>query len=170
MNDVFLFMKGKTCCERVFFMCDKINFFMKFVTVLLLLFFSCKNNCNSVHGILIWKENLIVADENGFSYCELVEKALLNDDDAISKLLSDKLGFGAASAYGNADVIVHIIDRLGQDKFITHIEKLPDFELKSVKGSISAGLEYSSDTKFVEKKISEIFPTINKFFNDRRIK
>ena len=108
-----------------------------------IIYFSGKD----VKGIYVEEELRIATDDyHGISYCKLLNKAIEGDQKDIKKLmLLDFSGAGAAS-YDHGDVIVKLIDRLGEDTIISSLgNQLTKKEKGSIEAYISAGLEYGSN-------------------------
>ncbi len=117
-----------------------------------------------VKGIYV-DEGLRIATDNhwGINYCNLLDNAIGGDNKSVQELaLLDYSGDGAPS-YDHGDVLVKLIDRIGEDKFISALgNKLSAKEKDSLRDYLSVGLEYG-DNKHVGQTINEVFPLVDKF-------
>ena len=91
------------------------------------------------------------------------ELAIEGDQKDIKKLmLLDFSGAGAAS-YDHGDVIVKLIDRLGEDTIISSLgNQLTKKEKGSIEAYISAGLEYGSNPHHGQT-LESVFPLIYQY-------
>ena len=125
-----------------------------------IIYFSGKD----VKGIYVEEELRIATDDyHGISYCELLNKAIEGDQKDIKKLmLLDFSGAGAAS-YDHGDVIVKLIDRLGEDTIISSLgNQLTKKEKGSIEAYISVGLEYGNNPHHGQT-LESVFPLINQY-------
>ena len=108
-----------------------------------IIYFSGKD----VDGIYVEEELRIATVRNhGFSYCKLLKKAISGDREDIKNLmLLDFSGSGEA-AYDHGDVLVKLIDRLGEETIISSLgSHLTKEEKREIKSYISVGMEYGSN-------------------------
>lgn len=108
-----------------------------------IIYFSDKD----VDGIYV-EEDLRIATDNhhGISYCKLLKKAINGNQEDIKKLmLLDFSGAGAAG-YDHGDVLVKLIDRLGEKTIISSLgSQLTKEEKREIEDYIAVGLEYGSN-------------------------
>ena len=125
-----------------------------------IIYFSGKD----VKGIYVEEELRIVTDDyHGISYCKLLNKAMEGNQEDIKKLiLLDFSGAGAAGYY-HGDVIVKLIDRLGEDTIISSLgNQLTKKEKGSIEAYISVGLEYGNNPHHGQT-LESVFPLINQY-------
>lgn len=125
-----------------------------------IIYFSGKD----VKGIYVEEELRIATDNHhGISYCKLLKKAIEGNQEDIRKLmLLDFSGSGAAS-YDHGDVIVKLIDRLGEDTIISSLgNQLTKKEKGSIEAYISVGLEYGNNPHHGQT-LESVFPLINQY-------
>ena len=100
-----------------------------------------------VDGIYVEEELRIATDNHhGISYCKLLKKAINGNQEDIKKLiLLDFSGAGAAG-YDHGDVLVKLIDRLGEETIISSLgSQLTEEEKGGIEAYIAVGLEYGSN-------------------------
>ena len=130
-----------------------------------IIYFSGKD----VDGIYVEEELRIVTDRNhGFSYCKLLKKAIDGNQEDIKKLmLLDFSGSGAAG-YDHGNVLVKLIDRLGEEKIISSLgNQLTEEEKEGIESYISVGLEYGSNPHHGQNP-EEAFPLLYEYLQKER--
>lgn len=118
-----------------------------------------------VKGIYVEEElRIVTEDYHGISYCQLLKKALDGNQDDIRKLiLLDFSGAGAAG-YEHGDVVVKLIDRLGEETIISSLGELTKEEKESIKSYIRVGLEYGNNPH-QGQTLEQAFPRLNQYLN-----
>ena len=108
-----------------------------------IIYFSGKD----VKGIYVEEELRIASDDyHGISYCKLLKKAIGGNQKDIKKLMLLDFSSAAAASYDHGDVIVKLIDRLGEDTIISSLgSQLTKKEKESIEAYIRVGLEYGSN-------------------------
>ena len=118
----------------------------------------------NVKGIYVQEElKLVAEDEQGINYCQLLKKAIGGNQEDIKRLmLLDFSGAGAAG-YEHGDVIVKLIDRLGEETIISSLgSQLTYKEKETIKSYINAGLEYGNNPH-QRQTLEEAFPRLNQY-------
>lgn len=120
-----------------------------------MIYFSGKD----VDGIYVEEELRIVTDDYyGISYCKLLKKAIDGNQEDIKKImLLDFSGAGAAG-YDHGDVLVKLIDRLGEETIISSLgSQLTKDEKREIEANIVVGLEYGSNPH-QGQNLERVFP------------
>ena len=115
-----------------------------------------------VDGIYVEEELRIATDDHhGISYCKLLRKAIDGNEEDIKKLmLLDFSGSGAAN-YDHGDVLVKLIDRLGEETIISSLgSQLTEEEKRKIEAYIAVGLEYGSNLH-QGQTLEVAFPLLN---------
>ena len=139
------------------------NFIKKFIlySISLICCVCCKGKV--ISGIYVSESLLIVSEEQGIDYCKLLSKAVNGDDVSIMQL--SILEFYESVGYDHGAVIVDLIERIGENKFI-HSFKIANTEQKNlVKWYIEAGLEYGNNPLKNDYSFEEVFPKVYFFLN-----
>ena len=139
------------------------NFIKKIIlySISLICFVCCKSKV--ISGIYVSESLLIVSEEQGIDYCKLLSKAVNGDDVSIMQLSILKIY--ESPGYDHGAVIVDLIERIGEDKFI-HSLKIVSAEQKNlVKWCIEAGIEYGNNPSLHGKAFKEVFPKVYIFLN-----
>ena len=136
----------------------KIFFF--FVTLISL--FSCNtDNCSKNLGFNLDYHLFDDIKVNGNTYCQLVNKALRGNKQAIIDLSKIEVGDGAS--YQHGAVLIEVIDKISEKEYLNTISSLSNKEKKTIYYSfIEAGLEYTSNEKYRKKNIEIAFPKLSK--------
>ena len=129
-----------------------------------IIYFSDKD----VDGIYV-EEDLRIATDNhyGISYCKLLKKAINGNQEDIKKLmLLDFSGAGAAG-YDHGDVLVKLIDRLGEKTIISSLgSQLTKEEKREIEDYIAVGLEYGSNPH-QGQTLEFAFPLLNQYLQNQ---
>ena len=133
--------------------------------ILTIILFSCnKDNCSSKLGFTLSYNLFDKINVNGDSYCSLVNKSLNLDEESILSMC--KLKFNSGASYEHGAVIIEIIDKVSEEKFISIYRKLSITERKYLYNSIIfAGLEFTLNNKYKGFHISKAFPLLTTEFN-----
>ena len=103
---------------------------------------------------------------------KLVSETLGGDEEALAGLTKFWCG-GAAGCYDLGFIVTQIIYRIGENKFITMVEKLDKENGLELEGLISVGLEYGDndkDGKMDNKMFQMEFPKLYKVLTDKSTK
>ena len=125
-----------------------------------MIYFSGKD----VDGIYVEEELRIATDDYyGISYCKLLKKAIDGNQEDIKKImLLDFSGAGAAG-YDHGDVLVKLIDRLGEEAIISSLgNQLTKKEKRGIESYIAVGLEYGNNPH-QGKNPDEAFPFLYEY-------
>jgi hypothetical protein len=125
-----------------------------------MIYFSGKD----VDGIYVEEELRIATDDYyGISYCKLLKKAIDGNQEDIKKImLLDFSGAGAAG-YDHGDVLVKLIDRLGEETIISSLgNQLTKKEKREIESYIAVGLEYGNNPH-QGKNPDEAFPFLYEY-------
>lgn len=132
---------------------------MRNLTIYLLLIFtilSCKKS--EVDGIEIGQDLYIGQSvEQNKKLTELITQTLNKDSKALSELTEFWCG-GGAGCYDLGTVLSDIVYKMNEAEFIKLASKLETEKKNSLKGLLSAGLEYGYER---ERKIEIEFPKLN---------
>ena len=134
------------------------NFIKKFMlySILLICFVRCDGKL--ISGIYVSESLLIVSEEQGIDYCKLLSKAVNGDDVSIVQLSILKIYESAG--YDHGAVIVDLIERIGEDKFIHSLKIGSAEQINLVKRCIEAGIEYGNNPSLHGKAFKEVFPKV----------
>ena len=116
-----------------------------------------------VKGIYVQEELRIVADDyHGINYCRLLKKAIDGNQEDIKKLMLLDFGGAGAAGYDHGDVVVKLIDRLGEETIISSLGKLTKEEKETIKSYIRVGLEYGNNPH-QGQTLEVAFPRLNQY-------
>lgn len=128
------------------------------------IFLSCNEDvCNLPNGNQTSDLLARVSREHNYDYCNLLEAALKGNKDSIKKLAL--LDLSDAAGYDHGAVLVKIILKVGNSKFINAISNISKHEKGIVEGYLNVGLEYGNDRKYERSSLKEVFPDIYSFLN-----
>lgn len=116
-----------------------------------------------INGIDVSELLLVVSEERGIDYCTLLSKAVSGDDVSIMHLSTLTICDGAG--YDHGAVIVDLIKRIGEDKFIHSLKTASAEQKNLIKMYIEAGLEYGNNHTLQGNAFEEVFPKIFNFLN-----
>lgn len=124
---------------------------------------SCRLSCD-VKDISVSELLLESAVDKGIDYCDVVTKASLNDDDAIKQI--SVMDFDNAVGYDHGAVLVDLILKIGEQKYIEIITAFTKEDKNRIKGYLRVGLEYGGNPQVKSKSIDEAFPKLYIFLNE----
>ena len=75
------------------------------------------------------------------------------------------LDFSDGAAYDHGAVLVDLIEKIGEEKFVQSIKTINDSEKKWIKGYLEAGIEYGSNVNIKGQTLKDVFPKIYDFLN-----
>ena len=118
----------------------------------------------NVNGIYVEEELRIASDDyHGINYCQLLKKAIDGNQEDIKKLILLDFSGAAAAGYDHGDVIVQLIDRLGEETIISSLgSPLTKKEKETIKSYINAGLEYGNN-RHQGQALEVAFPRLNQY-------
>lgn len=132
-----------------------------FYTIPLICFVGCGGKV--INGIDVSESLLVVSDEQGIDYCELLSKAVNGDDVSIMQL--SILKFYESFGYDHGAVIVDLIEQIGENKFIHSLRMTSAEQKEMINWYIEAGLEYGNNPSLQDNAFEEVFPRIYFFLN-----
>ena len=122
-----------------------------------------------VDGIYV-EECLRIAtdDHHGISYCKLLKRAINGHQEDIKKLMLLDFSNSGEAGYDHGDVLVKLIDRLGEETIISSLgRQLTEEEKGTIKSYIGVGLEYGSNPHQGQKP-EVAFPLLYEFLQKDR--
>lgn len=117
-----------------------------------------------VDGIYVEEDVRIVTERNwGINYCKLLKKAIKGSKEDIKKLILLDFSGSGAVGYDHGDVVVKLINRLGEETIISSLgEQLSIEEKSGIKADIDVGLEYGSNP-YQGQKLEKTFPLLYQY-------
>lgn len=142
----------------------KTKFINKFslFAILLILFTNCGNR--TINGIEVSELLLIVSKQQNINYCKLVYEATEGNQNSIKQLALLEINDGAG--YDHGEVIVNLIEIIGEGKFLHSIGAIRDKEKWLIIGYIEVGLEYGYHPNLQTESFKEAFPSIYDFLKN----
>lgn len=136
---------------------------MEFILSLSFILFLCHACCGhkEINGIEVSELLLVVSEEQNIDYCKLLNEATNGNESSIKEIALLKIYDGAA--YDHGAVLVDLIEKIGEDKFIQSIRTINNIEKKWIKGYLETGIEYGGNTRIQGQTLKETFPKINDF-------
>ena len=135
--------------------------------LLLITFFflmiSCKEECKDLIGNEINEMLIINADKNQINYCSLYTKAKEGNIEAIRKI--SLLNFEDSSGYEHGIILIDLIEYTGEKKYISALSTITIEEKRRLFAYLDVGLQYTDNTKFKEKEVKNVFPTLSVFLS-----
>lgn len=132
----------------------KISILILLIGVFSILIFNrfFKNSCT--YGTIHISPTLYEAAKNrNYNYCELVECSLNSSKICILKI-SKINNINNAAGYEHGEIMLQLIDSLGEDYYIDVIGNLSDYEKRNLLGYLSIGLQYDSSKKNIDNVIN----------------
>lgn len=134
------------------------KFQIVFIAVFLIFIsLSCSNKCN-VEGIEVSELLATSSGEKGIQYCSLLEDALRGNEKAIAEL--SLLEFSNATGYDHGAVIVDLVLKIGEKKYIKAISAINKEQRSLIQSYIDVGLEYGRNPVIKSRDIKEAFPNL----------
>ncbi|CAN5420768.1 hypothetical protein BH20BAC1_BH20BAC1_01240 [soil metagenome] len=123
---------------------------------------SCnRDNCSKNVGFKVDYHLFSKINIDGDTYCNLVNKALKGDVDPIRQLSKIKVYDGAS--YQHGAILIEVIDKISEQEYLNIIQILNNKEKKHIYYSVlAAGLEYTSNPKYMGKSIENAFPMFSR--------
>lgn len=133
-----------------------------FCIVLVTLLFSCSpNTCSDRLGFEIDNHLFDKIKVNGYTYCELVNRSLDKDKQAIIDL--SKVSVGDGASYQHGAVLIEVIDLIGEIEYLKIVQSLTTDEKKRIYNSfLPAGIEYTPNKKYSNVSTAVAFPKMDK--------
>lgn len=128
--------------------------FLFTVVYLLFALIACNNKCN-VDDIEVSEILALSSKEKGIKYCKLLEAALTGDKKAILDL--SLLEFSDATGYDHGSILVDLIIKIGEDKYIGAISTTNKQQKGIIKSYIDVGLEYGNNNLIKNKDMKDSF-------------
>lgn len=134
--------------------------YLLFITLLV---GSCsQNNCEDKFDFRLTSQLLAKANNYGYPYCNLIEKSLGGDSEAIKDL--SLLSFDAGFAYEHGAVLIEVIDSVGEDEYARLLKQLPEKERKEVFFSLRAGFDYTQNPSYKNSDFEKSLPKLHKIY------
>ena len=117
-----------------------------------------------VDGIKIG-HNLYDTQTVGFNHtlCSLIEQTINGESQSLKQLINLSDG-EAAGSYDKGDVIVQILKKIGERKFIKMAVTLNKENRSSLQSYLTAGIEYGQETN--PKNLEKEFPELSKLLSN----
>lgn len=129
-----------------------------FLFVLLALYSCNSDNCSKNLGFKLDYHLFDDINVNNKSYCQLVNDALEGNKEAILDL--SKVNVSDFASYQHGAVLIEVIDKITLDKYLEIVSTVSDKDKRKLYHTIWAGFEFTTNPKFVNKKIDIAFPKI----------
>jgi len=134
--------------------------------VITLTVFNCwKNYCCNVEGIEPSYLLLTLSNRDDYDYCDSLDQALQGDLLALKRLTM--FHFEGGSSYEHGIVLLEVIDRVGENKYLEAVKDFSKKEKKTIDRYLNAGLNFSQNPKFQSQRIDLIFPQVNAFLKSK---
>lgn len=124
---------------------------------------ACNNNCN-VKGIIVTEQLLTLSQEKSVAYCELLDLALKGNNRAIKQL--SLIDFKDSAGYDHGTILVKIIFKIGEDKYINALHSLNLKQKKYIISYLDVGLLYGNFPDLKKKKGHVIFPKVYSYLRN----
>lgn len=120
-----------------------------------------KTGSKVVNGIFVSELLIVVSEERfGIDFCRLLEKATTNDTNAIKQLTL--LEFYDSASYEHGEIIVSLIELIGEEEFIHIFADANDEQKKRITATIEIGLVYGKN-ELQNRTLKETFPKVYDF-------
>ena len=131
-------------------------------SIIVFLCCACWGN-KEINGIEVSELLLVVSEEQNIDYCKLLNEATKGNESSIKEIAL--LDFSDGAAYDHGAVLVDLIEKIGEEKFVQSIKTINDSEKKWIKGYLEAGIEYGSNVNIKGQTLKDVFPKIYDFLN-----
>ena len=130
----------------------------------ILMYSSCNNKSEKVHGIDVSPLLTEVAKEQNIDYCKLLENALKGDTNSILQI--SLLEFYDGCGYDHGAVLVDLIQMIGEDTYIKSIRTTNEAQRYRILGYLEVGLLYATPNMYDSNKTVENgFPRLYSFLS-----
>ncbi|KAA1242523.1 hypothetical protein F0000_25150 [Aquimarina sp. RZ0] len=127
------------------------------ITILIIILVSCSGaNKECIQGIKV--SELLESATTNYSYCSLIKKSIDLDSEALIKIST--LPVFDAAGYEHGYVLINIVEKIGEDKYIAIISNIKKEDKKTIKSYLEVGLEYGGNKSYKDKELKEIFPKL----------
>lgn len=116
-----------------------------------------------INGIEVSELLLVVSEEQNIDYCKLLNEATKGNESSIKEIAL--LDFSDGAAYDHGAVLVDLIEKIGEEKFVQSIKTINDREKKWIKGFLEVGIEYGGNVNMPGQTLKDVFPKIYDFLN-----
>ncbi len=124
-----------------------------FTLIVSLCLISCKGqNCNKDY---ISNYLIDYSEERNYNYCELVNQSLENDSYSIRSL--SLLEFYDGMTYEHGAVIIEIINKIGEEKYLKALNNISPDEKVKLKSYLHAGFDFTQNVNFKDKNLKTSF-------------
>ena len=131
-----------------------------------LLFCSCSGN-RTIDGIFVDYGLIYSAEEKyNVDYCDLVKKSINKDTVSVKELVL--LNFDAGYSYEHGNILLQIIDKIGEDFFIESLKDISSEQKTNVLAQIKAGVDLRNSInndfgKRVDEEVKANYPKVYAF-------
>ncbi|MBQ6724949.1 MAG: hypothetical protein IJQ89_00065 [Bacteroidales bacterium] len=116
-----------------------------------------------INGIEVSELLLVVSEEQNIDYCKLLNEATKGNESSIKEIAL--LDFSDGAAYDHGAVLVDLIEKIGEEKFVQSFKSLIVREKKWIKGFLEVGIEYGGNVNMQGQTLKDVFPKIYDFLN-----
>ena len=137
---------------------------MKYIYIIvLIIFYSCINRDKEIEGIYVSVALQDFADSRDIDYCILLNKSLHFHKGRIKEF--SLLCFDGVGSYDHGGVLIDLIAKIGQDKFIEELSNTTQNERLLIRTTLEGGLEYHHNPIYHEIKLNVIYPKVFNFLS-----
>ncbi len=126
----------------------------------LVLITSCSNKCD-IESIQVSELLSTVAKEHSIDYCRLLKRAIDGDVGSIREI--SLLEFNDAVGYDHGAVLVDLVLRIGEGKYIEAISQFNDAEKNLIESYFDVGISYGNNSELTNKEFEDSFPKLYAF-------
>lgn len=130
------------------------------ILIMLFVFHSCNTKCN-VDGIEVSELLLTVSSEKSYNYCSSLENAIKGNKNSVKELAL--LEFNDSSGYDHGTVLVELVEKIGEKKFINAISLIHSKDKNKILEYLEVGIIYNENESLNNKKVEEVFPILYAF-------
>lgn len=130
----------------------------------MLSFTSCfRTNCPKIEGINVSELLYFAAENRSYPLCDLVEKSVAKDKEALKAL--SLLNIYDAASYDHGILLVDMIKKVGSSVYIDALGELSKEEKEKIKMYLDVGVEYGKKySKY--NGVEELFPEVAVFLKE----
>jgi hypothetical protein len=133
----------------------KIYFITLFLFVL-----SCNSDKN-INGIIIPNNMIDYLYTNNYEsdYINTLKLALEKNNDAIVKF--SILNFDSSVGMEHGEILLNLIKSIGEKNYVNAVKNCSAIQKQIIKENIENGIEWSVDSNFKDKNLSDIYPALS---------
>jgi len=95
------------------------------------------------------------------NYCCTLKSAINGDLQAIKQV--SLYDFRDGFTYEHGNTLLELITIVGESEYLKAIETVNDSDKKKIISYLNAGIDFSNDDKFKDKKVAHIYPELSRF-------